>query len=487
MNLGQAIVSHIIDTGEIEPYLDRGLGERWLKDPDQGAESVLGPDTGNWFKAYQFLLEHFDEHGKVPSHAVFLDAFGNVRLTDQDNSASELLKLAERRISLAVSDALFDLIEDAHATGDLGGIEDALIDGVEILKHGIADDTVVTEMTNGDFDPVTNATRDILPGIPFGIPEIDAEYHGTQPGWLVTIVGRQKAKKSWFLFLHALAAWRSGRNVRVYSVELTNEEAWERIYSLALDLAPGKWLVPTEKRNERTWFSRDELRSMEDFRAGFTAAPNTLTVTQVDWGTTTKTVIRDVRRNQTDLVCFDGSYELSDGSGKSSGSDWQAQDTVARDLKRLALRTKITVATTTQSQEKQQGSKKKPGIKTSSVQAGSAYNRYSDLMIGLDYEDDGDKSEIYLTNMLSRRNSVPEVILTWNFTDGCHADARMWEGGYDGNADMVSRFTDELDDASPLAGTSARKRTTTRADEDTPEAELAGAGSGRRVVRRGAS
>lgn len=475
MNLGQAIVSHIIDTGEIEPYLDRGLDERWLKDPDQGAESVLGPDTGNWFKAYQFLLEHHDEHGKVPSHAVFMDAFGSVRLTDQDNSSSELLKIAERRIGLAVADALFDLVEDAHSTGDVGGIEDALVDGIEILRHGIADNSVVTEMTNGDFDPVANATRDIKPGIPLGIPEIDAEYHGIQPGWLVTIVGRQKAKKSWLLFNWALAAWRAGKNVRVYSVELTNEEAWERIYSLALDIAPGKWLVPTEKRNERNWFSKDELRSMEDFRATLDASPHKLTVTQVDWGTTTKTVIRDVRRNVTDLVCFDGSYELSDGQGKSSGTDWAAQDQVARDLKRLTLRTKVSVVTTTQSQEKQQGSKKRPGIKTSSVQAGSAYNRYSDLMIGLDYEDDGDHDEIYLTNMLSRRNRLPEVILTWSFSDGCHADARMWEGGYDGDTDMVSRFTQQLDDDSPLAGTSARKRTVTRRDdEDAPAPDTDG-------------
>lgn len=485
MNLGQAIVSQILHTGEIEPYLERGLDDRWLKDPDQGAEAVLGADTGNWFRAYRHLLEHFDEHGKVPSAQVFLDQFGDVRLIDQDDSTSELLKIAERRISLAVADALFDLVDYAHASGDLTGIEDAMTDGIEILKHGIADNSVVTEMANGDFDPVANAQRDIAWGIPIGIPEIDAEYHGIQPGWLVTVVGRQKAKKSWLLFNWALAAWRAGRNVRVYSVELTNEEAWQRIYSLALDISPSKWLTPTERRSERTWFSRDEFRAMKEFQAELEAAPNTLTVTQVDWGTTTKTVIRDVRRNATDVVFFDGSYELNDGGGKSSGTDWGAQDAVARDLKRLGLRTGVAVVTTTQSQEKQQGAKKKPGIKLGSVQAGSAYNRYSDLMIGLDYEDEGQSDEVYLTSMLARRNRMPEVVLSWSFTDGCRVDARLWEGGYDGSTDLVSQFMKKLDDDSPLAGTSARRRGTAADTEAAPADNAQPAG--RRVIRRGSN
>jgi hypothetical protein len=140
VNLGQAIVSDILHTGDIKPYLDAGLSEAWLRHPDHGAEAVLGDTQGNWFKAYGRLLRHHHQHGKVPSPQAFKETFdpnGALSIIDQDDSASELIALATERIKRAVAEAMMCLVEDAHVSGDLGGMEVALTQSLEILRNGL--------------------------------------------------------------------------------------------------------------------------------------------------------------------------------------------------------------------------------------------------------------------------------------------------------------------------------------------------------------
>lgn len=470
MDLGKAIVTDVLMNGQIETYINAGMTETWLDNPDQGSETVFGDAAGNYFKAYRHLLRHHDEHGHVPDTDTFAENFGRVKLSEGDYISSELIELSLRRVSFAVADSVLDMVKEAQNTGDLDGIEKAMIDSVAIVQGGLANSTLVSETTNADFDPVASARRKVDRGIPMGIPLIDSQYYGFQPSWLVTLVGRQKVKKSWTMLLSALAAWKAGFNVRFYSVEMTNEEAWQRVYSLALHLGPSKWLIPEEERNGDNWFSPDEFDRMREFRAELESSPTKFTITQVDWGTTTMTIQRDVRKSRTDVVYFDGSYELQDSSGQSSGSNWQAQDKVVQELKRLALATNITVVTTTQSQEKQQGSKSKPGIKLASVQAGSAFNRYSDVMIGLDYEDDGANDEVFVTNMLARRTRFPEVVLSWEFGDTCEVSARPTDQAVE--AEISSRFTEKVE--GQFADTSLRIK---------PDDEK----TSRRVVRRDAA
>lgn len=461
MDLGKAIVTDILTSGNIEPYLQAGLDERWLDDADQGSEAVLGDEGGNYFKAYRFLLKHFGEHGHIPDMDVFTEQFGRVKLTDSDHVSSELIEVAKRRVNFAITDNVIELLKLAQNAGDLDAVESTMIDSVAIFQVGLVNNTLVSEVTNDEFDPIASANRRIERGVPVGIPMIDDVYYGFQPSWLVTYVGRQKAKKTWLMLKGALAAWEAGFNVRFYSVEMTNDEAWQRAYSLACGLAPSMWNIPEKDRTAANWFSGADFEDMEKFRARLGESPNKLTITQVDWGTTTMTIQRDVRKQHTDVVYFDGSYELQDKDGGSSGSNWQAQDKVVQELKRLALQTGIVMVTTTQSQEKQQGSKSRPGIKLDSVQAGSAFNRYSDVMIGLDYEDDGANDEVYLTNMLSRRNRIPEAVLTWYFDGKCEVTARPYE--YDGHSELTSKFSEKM--AGEQADSSLRKRSEDSAEE----------------------
>lgn len=445
MKLGRAVVSQIIASGDIEPYLNRGFNERWMLDPDQGSESVFGDSTGTWYKAYLFLLKHYAEHGKVPSEENFLTKFGDVNLVDQNDSPSELIERMQERVQRAVLSYALEVLQEARAQGNTEGVEAALILATDLMKNGVTDNALVTEVSVGEWNPLEFMDREMVAGIPFGIPEIDDNYFGLQPQWLVTLVGRQKAKKSWLMMLMAYAAWLSGRNVLFYSVELSMNEAMQRIYSLAADVAPGKWSVPTAKRTAQNWFTATERNRLEKVKREFADSSNTFTVKQVSWQVNTATILRDVRTTPTDIVFFDGVYELKDNNGRSAGSDWQAQESVAQELKNLALTSGVTIVTTTQSQEKQQSGKKKPGIQSKTTQGGTAFQKYADLMLGLDYDDDGDRDEIYLTNILHRHEAIPEVILLWEFYDGCHVTARLNEGGSDGQKALVNRFMERME------------------------------------------
>lgn len=444
MKLGRAVVSQIIASGDIETYINRGFNQRWMEDPDHGSESVFGDSTGTWYKAYLFLLKHYEDHGKAPSAENFLTKFGDVNLIDQDDSPSELIERMQDRVRRTVLSVMLETLQEARDTDNVGKIEAALIECTDIMKNGVTDNALVTEIAVGDWNPLADLDREMIPGIPFGIPEIDENYFGLQPSWLVTIVGRQKAKKSWLMLLMALAAWRAGRNVLFYSVELSMAEAMRRIYSLAVDMPPGVWSVPTAQRNASNSASATHRNDLEKVMREQQEAENKITVKQVSWQVGTAHIIRDVRSNPTDVIFFDGVYELKDNNGRSAGSDWQAQESVAQELKNLALTTGVTVVTTTQSQEKQQSGKKKPGIQSKSTQGGTAFQKYADLMLGLDYEDDGDRDEIYMTNILHRHEAIPEVVLSWEFYDGCNVTARPNEGGADGQKALVSKFMDRM-------------------------------------------
>jgi archaellum biogenesis ATPase FlaH len=78
--LGRDVISKIVRTGEMQPYIDAGFGQSWLDDPAQGSEVVFGDRENERYDkfededrvAYRTLLEHYDRHGRVPTPRVFL-------------------------------------------------------------------------------------------------------------------------------------------------------------------------------------------------------------------------------------------------------------------------------------------------------------------------------------------------------------------------------------------------------------------------------
>ncbi len=456
ITLGKEIVSNILHTQDASPYLKRGMDLKWLVKDNQGAPEVFGTNRDDWHKGYRIILEHQEREGKVPTIGVFLETYAkrySVKILPDDlsyesNTASELIDLAMERVKLAVADELAGEVYAAQQTGDLASLSRALTDSVAILADGIHDSSVLLSTTVGeDSDLVRLAKVEIPRGIPFGIPVIDREHNGIQPSWLVTFVGRQKATKTWIMLLMAYAAWQAGYDVLFYSVELSADEALQRLASLALHLDPNKWTVPADQRRPGVnWFDEEELDELGKLDQKFRERENKLTVKQLDWGTTTQTITADVVRFGSAVVFFDGIYELSDKEGHSSGTDWHAQDQVARELKQLGLRLNISVVVTTQAQEKQLDKKRVPGIPLFAVQAGSAWNRYSDLLISLDYESPETNHRIYVTNMLHRRQPIPEAVITWDFS---RASFRTDE--YHRMTDVLTqRFTEQIEEGSPI-------------------------------------
>lgn len=74
-------------------------------------------------------------------------------------------------------------------------------------------------------------------------------------------------------------------------------------------------------------------------------------------------------------------------SGKP-GAHWEGHDNLARELKRLMMQTRVVGLVTHQVREKQLGGKKGAGIDDGAMMGGTGLIMASDMVFGLDVDDD---------------------------------------------------------------------------------------------------
>lgn len=404
MKLGWEINSRIIQVGDIKPFIAAGMTEGWLADPEEMSTAVFA-DTDR--EVYQLLLEHWGEHKVVLTAKELRRNFPNYRLSDEHYIPDVLIKYARTQVTMAIASDLIENLVDAHDAHNALEIRAAMTAAVDKVRKGIRGTDRSVKTTGASFDLNERWERKPVQGIPLGIPLIDKEYRGFQKNWLVTLLGRQKATKSTLMMNSALAAWRAEKKVLFYSVELDDEFVWERIHSLGAKVGPENW-------DDSTLWTREQKVKLEEFNASLN---DKLIVARVGFGTTIETLREDVEAYEPDVVYVDGFYFLEDRkTHKSAGVDWQANEQVSMELKALGMEQDITVVTSTQSQEKQQGSKKKgAGIEARTIMGGTGLLKYSDVVLGADKDEDS--NDIILTDVLDRRKPIPSVRLTWNWDD----------------------------------------------------------------------
>jgi hypothetical protein len=128
--INKHIVANIVRLGDIQPYLDAGLNESWLRSNATGSYAIF-ETTSVTRQAYPWILEHYGKHGVVPSEDLFRLAFpaASFRFPKQDYRPSELIEKAGECIrSLLTSNLVGELIElhEQHQLGDLGKVKELL-------------------------------------------------------------------------------------------------------------------------------------------------------------------------------------------------------------------------------------------------------------------------------------------------------------------------------------------------------------------------
>lgn len=231
MNLAREIVTQILHSGDIEPYLEAGITGSWLHDKASHSEMVFeGIDR----QAYTALLEHNVKHGCVPSIDVFRKDFpaASYRLSGEDYKPSELIELALREVRGGVVSELVEELVDLHDAADY--------EGVSVLLRGHADsiDGLSSPGTTGNhsgtWQPVDLA-QFLDADRPRLMPTIGARDDGVKmlyPGRTNALVGESEAGKSWVALKWAADEIDAGHDVGYIDFEDGADGIMERLIEL---------------------------------------------------------------------------------------------------------------------------------------------------------------------------------------------------------------------------------------------------------------
>lgn len=396
--IGWQVISCVLKTGDLRPFLRAGMTARWLSDPSLGAYGVFTEDE---FGQYESLLRQW----KAPGHSISKAAFFQdwPQLSSRDLSAEKvrpesLVSLARRQAQIAVMHNVISELGEAFDTENYDECLDLFATDVHLPQRILRQaDSAITRLQ--DYDYAVNKGRDV---IRTGWRALDA--FKIHPGQLITIVGRQKAGKSLAVIDMAFGTWRDGWSSVFYTVELDEQTVWNRVYAIALQL-------PLSQVDDGELSAADE-KAVTAFRAEAAAERSaTLSVSSKTKMVTIEDIAVECEQLRPHVIFIDGFYFMKDRITGKTATDWEANENLAAELKQFSKEQDIAVIVTTQSQEKQQGSKKKMGIESKTIAGGTGLLKASDLVLGLDRE--GDLRLLHMIN--SRFTSVEKYHFTWNF------------------------------------------------------------------------
>lgn len=406
MNVGRELISKVLATGNIVPLIDTGFTLPWMRGSGTGSE-VIFTDVDR--QAYMWMLGHWAKHHTTPSIEIFREHFPEAALPlgVSTSTMEELVDLAMEKVNSYLISEIIGKVIDLHDGGNIDRAVAYL--QAESMRVGTSLRVKSDRADNlGDveFDIEEFISRQITPGIPFGIYPIDEALYGFQPGQLITLLGRQKAGKTTFMLNSALKAWEEGYDVLFFSVEMDVELLRQRLYSLGAHVSPSRFRRGHLKDNDKQKVRAFHQKMSEDTDVNFYISKKKSMITIDD-------VLAEIRLYRPHVVYIDGFNFMLDRETKKLTQNWEANENVAAELKTLALTEGIVIVTSAQVQEKQYHAKH--GIEPSTIMGGTGLLKASDLVIG------GDKDDQYhtLSCVLSRYEWFDNVVveIDWDCMD----------------------------------------------------------------------
>ena len=295
------------------------------------------------------------------------------------------------------------------------------------LRDGIRPHADVLNLTDpADRDAYFAATLER--GAPFGVPGVDDDFFGIQPGQLIALIGRQKSTKTFLALNSAVRAWLEGWDILFYTFEMGATEIRDRIYALGAHVNP--------ENVRRRDFALAQRRKIEDFMDQLESDPGGGENFRVNEGSgsfTTDDLQADIGKFSPHMVYIDGVYFIIDRhTRKAAGSDWVANENVARELKTIARQSRIGLLATTQAQEKQHNHRA-AGIEGRTMMGGTGLLRTPDLVMGADM--DRVTRVLTLNCVMSRYAHVQTAKYKWDW------DAMILAGALDSDLEDDIRET----------------------------------------------
>jgi len=214
-----------------------------------------------------------------------------------------------------------------------------------------------------------------ITGVETGFPTFDLHTRGLQPQWLTVIQGRNGQFKSWVMANWAKNMFLNGKNVLIFSAEMSYQEIENRIHSLALGIPESKIRDGELDINEHEKMQK-YLEQVKNEEIGGKLIihdnPDSLTSIKLD-------IQSILQKHSIDIIFIDSVYRLS------SKADHEGLTQIAKGCKNMAREFGIPVVVTIQANREfaKENKKFKREVSTNGMSAAGtdAWNTDSDIML----------------------------------------------------------------------------------------------------------
>lgn len=394
MDVERSLVSRIIQTGEVEEVIARGIEEDHFAD-DECRE------------VYAYSVFHLKKYKSAPSLKVVKDEFPEFEPELGEESVDylmdRLIVLVKRRLANEAIMALAVAAEDPERCEDID---------IEFLDISRQLATVVPTTAVARFsDMGVRIERYHLDkkegnqwGIRMGIPALDEKTFGIQPHELIVCAGWQGMGKSTLMQHITFSAYLQGKKILFVSLEMDRGPLLRKFDTMAVDMSYRelKGLELPDESMER-W-----AQWAEDAEADREHGKDIVIIDRIGSRTATG-IFAETIRHKPDLVIVDYLSLLDTGK---SGNDkqWQAIGQISRELKLNAQTLGIPVVAAAQTNRESV----KEGVKLETIAFSSSIGMDADIVLGLMQDDDMKAEEKMDVVMVKNRDGAPgKATMDW--------------------------------------------------------------------------
>jgi hypothetical protein len=419
--LGREIVSRVLGTKNIRPYVEMGMDEDFMGNDLNPAYASVFQDQD--IDAWNWLLKYHREYKKVPDTKLFRRNFPSetYRIIESHFDDAELCDLANESVNHYEAEVATTEAQRFLESGNSKMAAQIMLAAARKVLQQQSQKAIVSIWDRKDYDIKERLERRLRPAPGWGVHEIDANFIGFQDTEVYAILGRAKSNKTTFLIQAAYNAWLGKeffhspdidpRRVLFVSFEVTEEGIRDRLTCYGAGVNPRNFLASTADRHVS---DEEELKITSWWTQEMKEAVGAFQIIQPVGKFTIDDLYYEVEKFEPDIIFIDGLYFMTDlVTGRSPGSHWEAMDNLSRDLKNLAMKHRLPVVLTHQLREKQLG-KAGGGVDDVAMMGGTGLRMTAYATWTLDKDDE---QVIWIKNTANRGEWLPTVKGEWNWEE----------------------------------------------------------------------
>ena len=391
------LISRVVRERNWRPVMDAHITPEWFEDEEHR-------------EVFAFVAKHYREYGEVPTVGFLRTEFPNYTVVKIEDSLEPLVaQMQDRHAYGRAVRMLQDAGELLESGRDWQGALDLAVATAQAitLESSTLQDIDLTKTWEDRLDAYDQRAENggKLLGIATGFPTIDRATSGWQRKQLVTIIATPKIGKSTLAMRLALNAWKEGYKVLFISFEMSNDEQAARHDAMIGGVPHTAYLRGTLDANQLAHLEKELART--DGKQSFILSADISAVTTVSG------VAAKIEQHKPDVVFVDGVYLMRDELGEPEGSP-QALTNITRNLKRTAQRADIPIVSSTQALLSKVN--KKRGVQADSIGYSSSFAQDSDVILGLQEDENGDEALRELRVVMSRNCGRVSTKCIWDWS-----------------------------------------------------------------------